>query len=66
MKPDPVNGMEMDSDVNEDSNREQQLDESFEEWYEQMEVQINQQEEITRVPQGNVFEAAEELDAGSL
>jgi hypothetical protein len=57
---------ELDSDVNEDRNREQQLDQSFEEWYAQMENQIHQQEGITRVPNENVFEAAEDMDAGSL
>jgi hypothetical protein len=57
---------EMDSDVNEDRNREQQLDQSFEEWYAQMENQIHQQEGITRIPNENVFEVAEEMDEGSL
>lgn len=56
----------MDSDVNEDSNRERQLDESYDEWYAQMEKQINQQEEITRVPSQNVFEAAEGMDESEL
>lgn len=56
---------EMDSDVNEDSNREQQLDESFEEWYAQMDNQIHLQEGITRVPNENAFEAAVEMDAES-
>lgn len=56
---------EMDSDVNEDLNREQQLDRSFEVWYKQMENQIHQQEGITRVPDENVFETAEDLDAES-
>ncbi|WP_373229860.1 hypothetical protein [Cohnella sp.] len=56
---------EMDSDVNEDRNREWQLDQSFEEWYAQMEDQFQQQEGITRVPTQNVFEAAEQMDDGS-
>jgi hypothetical protein len=56
---------EMDSDVNEDSNRERQLDQSFDDWYAQMEHQIHGQEGITRVPDKNVFEAAEDMDADS-
>jgi len=57
-----MSDMEMDSDVNEDSNREWQLDQSFEEWYAKMENQIHRQEGITRVPIQNVFEAAEDMD----
>jgi len=53
---------EVDSDVNEDWNRERQLDQSFEEWYAQMKKQILQQEKITRVPIENAFEAAVEED----
>jgi hypothetical protein len=53
---------EIDSDANQDRNREQQLDESFEAWYEQMENQIHQQEGITRVADRNVFEAADDMD----
>ncbi|TFE25169.1 hypothetical protein [Cohnella luojiensis] len=56
---------EMDSDVNEDRNRERQLDQSFEVWYKQMENQIQQQEGITRVSDENVFEAAVDMDAES-
>lgn len=53
---------ETDSDVNEDGGREKLLDDSFETWYAQMEQQAKQSEDLTRVPQTNVFDAALDLD----
>ncbi len=55
---------ETDFDVNEDIGRERQLDDSFDTWYNQMEVQSKQADEIIRVPQSNAFEAATDLDEG--
>ncbi|MFD0869888.1 hypothetical protein [Paenibacillus residui] len=55
--------MEVDSDVNEDRNRENLLDASFEAWYENIEYWVKQKDEMTRVPEENVFEAAEDMDA---
>ncbi len=53
---------ETDSDGNEDGGREKLLDDSYETWYRAMEQQIKQAEEMTRVPQTNVFEAALDRD----
>jgi hypothetical protein len=54
--------MELDSDVNEDRNREQQLDRSFDDWLANIEKQTDQQDEITQVPHDNVFDVAENMD----
>lgn len=56
-------GMEVDSDVNEDRNRENLLDASFEAWYENIEHWVRQKNEMTRVPEESVFEAAEDMNA---
>lgn len=56
------NKIEVDSDVNEDRNREEQLDDSFEAWYGKMGEQIKQKMELTNVPKDNVFDAAEDLE----
>jgi hypothetical protein len=55
--------IEVDSDVNEDRNREQQLDDSFQYWYRNVGYWVQQKEDITQVPQENVFDAAVEMDA---
>jgi hypothetical protein len=55
--------MEVDSDVNEDRNREQQLDASFQDWYRNIEHWVHQKEDITQVPQSNVFDVATNMDA---
>ncbi|WP_261303110.1 hypothetical protein [Paenibacillus andongensis] len=56
-------GLEVDSDVNEDRNREQQLDDSFQYWYRNVGYWVQQKENITQVPKENVFDAAAEMDA---
>ncbi len=55
--------MEVDSDVNEDRNREQQLDASFQDWYRNIESWVKQKEDMTQVPKANVFDAAVNIDA---
>ncbi|MEB3103773.1 hypothetical protein [Ferviditalea candida] len=55
--------MEVDSDVNEDRNREQQLDASFQDWYRNIESWVKQKEDMTQVPKANVFDAAVNMDA---
>lgn len=52
--------MEVDSDVNEDRNRELQLDASFEDWYRNIGYWVQQKNDLTQVPPSNVFDAAEE------
>lgn len=52
--------IEVDSDVNEDADREVQLDESFEAWYRTMDQQIRQKDELTNIPAENVYESTEE------
>lgn len=60
-EPDILAGdIEVDSNVNEDENRERQLDASLEDWYRK---NIKQKEDITNVPEENVFEVAENIDA---
>ncbi|MBP1157052.1 MULTISPECIES: hypothetical protein [unclassified Paenibacillus] len=56
------NEIEVDSDVNEDRNREEQLDNSLEAWYGNIEDQVKQKLDLTNVPQDNVFESAVGLD----
>ncbi|WP_036720098.1 hypothetical protein [Paenibacillus harenae] len=47
---------EVDSDVNEDRNREQQLDDSFQDWYRNIGYWVQQKEDMTQVPKSNVFD----------
>ncbi|MEK5641441.1 hypothetical protein BK138_13930 [Paenibacillus rhizosphaerae] len=54
--------MEVDSDVNEDSNREQQLDDSFQDWYRNIGYWVQQKENMTQVPKANVFDDIPELE----
>jgi hypothetical protein len=49
---------EVDSDMNEDRNREEQLDDSFEAWYEEIDDQVKQKLGLTNVPQDSVFDSA--------
>ncbi|WP_433616398.1 hypothetical protein [Paenibacillus cellulositrophicus] len=53
--------MEVDSDVNEDSNREQQLDDSFQDWYRNG-YWVQQKENMTQVPKSNVFDDIPEME----
>lgn len=61
----PGNGIEVDSDVNDDPNREQQLDDSFQSWYNNIEYWVRQKKDITQVPGENVFDAAIQMEDGS-
>jgi hypothetical protein len=54
--------IEVDSDVNEDRNREQQLDASFQDWYRNIGYWVQQKEDMTQIPKANVFEAAADMD----
>lgn len=54
--------VEVDSDVNEDRNREEQLDDSFEAWYGNMDDQVKQKLDLTSVPQDRVLDSAVGLD----
>ncbi|KRE49064.1 hypothetical protein ASG81_05390 [Paenibacillus sp. Soil522] len=54
--------LEVDSDVNEDRNREQQLDDSFQDWYRNIGYWVQQKDDITQVPKANVFDAFPDLD----
>jgi hypothetical protein len=56
------NEIEVDSDVNEDRNREQQLDDSLKAWYGNIDDQVKQKLNLTNVPQDNVFDSAFSLD----
>lgn len=56
------NEIEVDSDVNEDRNREEQLDDSFEAWYGNIDNQVKQKLDLTSVPQDSVFDSADGLD----
>lgn len=57
-------GVEWDSDVNEDRGREMLLDRSFDDWAaENIQERTEWQEALTQVPQSNVFETAEQMDA---
>ncbi len=49
--------LEVDSDVNEDRSREQQLDDSFQDWYRNIGNWVQQKDDITQVPKANVFDA---------
>ncbi|GIO29279.1 MULTISPECIES: hypothetical protein [Paenibacillus] len=50
--------LEVDSDVNEDRNREEQLDDSFEAWYGNINYQLKQKLDLTSVPQDSVLDSA--------
>lgn len=54
--------IEVDSDVNEDRNREEQLDDSFEAWYGNIGDQVKRKLDLTNVPQANVFDSAVDLE----
>ncbi|MBD0384439.1 hypothetical protein ICC18_30830 [Paenibacillus sp. WST5] len=54
--------LEVDSDVNEDRNREQQLDASFQDWYRNIGYWVQQKEDMTQVPKASVFDAAADTD----
>jgi hypothetical protein len=54
--------IEVDSDVNEDRNREEQLDDSFEAWYGNINHQVKQKLDLTSVPQDSVFDSAVGMD----
>ena len=56
------NEMEVDSDVNEDRNREEQVDDSFEAWYGNINDQVKRKLDLTNVPQDSVFDSAVDLD----
>lgn len=58
----PDQDMEVDSDVNDDPGRELQLDASFQDWYRNIGYWVRQKEDMTQVPQSDVFEAAAEID----
>lgn len=58
-----VEGLEVDSDVNEDRNREQQLDDSFQYWYRNVGYWVQQKENMTQVPKENVFDVAADMDS---
>lgn len=59
------NEIEVDSDVNEDRNREEQLDDSFEAWYGNINDQVKRKLDLTNVPQDSVFDSAVGLDKDS-
>lgn len=57
--------VEMDSDAREDRRQEALLDRSFNDWVTQnIDKQTRQQQDITDVPNGNVWEAADRMDDG--
>jgi hypothetical protein len=58
-----ANPMEVDSDVNEDPNRESLLDRSMVDFTENIRQVIRQKNLITNVPEPSVFDAAVEIDA---
>ncbi|MCP3775525.1 hypothetical protein NLX71_19830 [Paenibacillus sp. MZ04-78.2] len=57
-----IRSLEVDSDVNDDPNREAQLDQSFQSFYENIKRQVRAKEEITNVPGESVFDAAVGMD----
>lgn len=59
------NKIEVDSDVNEDRNREEQLDDSFEAWYGNINEQVKLKLDLTKVPQDSVFDSAVGMDEDS-
>ncbi|WP_281937451.1 hypothetical protein [Paenibacillus tyrfis] len=57
-----IRSLEVDSDVNNDPNREALLDQSFQSFYENIKQQVRAKEDITNVPGESVFDAAVRLD----
>ncbi|MCP1308077.1 hypothetical protein [Paenibacillus tyrfis] len=57
-----IRSLEVDSDVNNDPNREALLDQSFQSFYENIKQQVRAKEDITNVPGESVFDAAVGLD----
>lgn len=53
---------EVDSDVNEDRNREQQLDDSFQDWYRNIGYWVQQKDDMTQVPKSNVFDNLPDIE----
>nr|WP_145164438.1 hypothetical protein [Paenibacillus terrae] len=53
---------EVDSDVNEDRNREQRLDDSFQDWYHNIGYWVQQKENMTQVPKSNVFDDIPDIE----
>lgn len=56
------NKIEVDSDVNEDRDREEQLDDSFEAWYGNINDQVKLKLDLTKVPQDIVFDSGVGMD----
>ncbi|MFC5452344.1 hypothetical protein [Paenibacillus aestuarii] len=56
------NKIEVDSDVNEDHNREEQLDDSFEAWLGSIGAQGKKKLDLTNVPQANVYDYIVDMD----
>ncbi|WP_152394270.1 hypothetical protein [Paenibacillus guangzhouensis] len=56
------NNIEVDSDVNEDRNREEQLDDSFKAWYGKINDQVKRKLDLTSVPQDSVFDSTVGMD----
>ncbi|MNP48012.1 hypothetical protein D3C76_1421020 [compost metagenome] len=54
--------IEVDSDINEDPNREDLLDDSFEAWYSNIKETVRRKLELTNVPKESVFDATVSLD----
>ncbi|KPV55635.1 hypothetical protein QJ48_32230 [Paenibacillus sp. A3] len=57
-----IRSLEVDSDVNDDPNREALLDQSFQSFYENIKRQVRAKEDITNVPGESVFDAAIGMD----
>ncbi|WP_204343659.1 hypothetical protein [Paenibacillus elgii] len=57
-----IRSLEVDSDVNNDPNREALLDQSFQSFYENIKQQVRAKEDITNVPGESVFDAAVGMD----
>jgi hypothetical protein len=58
--------LEMDSDAREDRKQEELLDRSFNEWVTRnIDKQTRRQQDITDVPNGNVWDAADRVDGGT-
>ncbi|MGO4791261.1 hypothetical protein AB4124_28030 [Paenibacillus sp. 2KB_20] len=56
------NIIEVDSDVNEDRDREEQLDDSFEAWYGNINDQVKLKLDLTKVPQDSAFDSGVGMD----
>ncbi|MFB0843474.1 hypothetical protein [Paenibacillus oleatilyticus] len=57
-----IRSLEVDSDVNNDPNREALLDQSFQSFYENIKQQVRAKEDITNVPGESAFDAAIGMD----